>query len=132
MPRIARVYRMRTPPCPTVTEAAFAKTCNPARLPDRRNLAAPHPDPARNEWAIGKLRPAHPGAIGALSAASGTAARHGRIATTAIRALAQPGAEAPRAAGCGAVVAAVCGVVAVEAAAAVVGTDRTEGKRWQK
>jgi len=124
---------IRMPPCPIATEAACAKTCNPARLRDRGNIEAPPPHPERSEWAIGRLRRARPARTGALSAAFGTAARRGRIAATDIRASAQLGAEAPRAGEDSAGVAAVCGAVVVEAvAAAVAGAGRSEGEPWQE
>jgi hypothetical protein len=64
--------------------------------------------------------------MGALLAAFGTAARRGRIATTDIRALDQPGAEDRRAEAYPAEVAAGAGP-AVVAATVAVGTDRSKG-----
>src|ERR1035441_5450394 len=97
MPRIAQASPIPTLPCPAVTEAPRAKTCNPVRLQDRRNIEVLHPHRERNEWAIGKLRRAPPARAEALSAVFETAARRGRIATTEIRALDQPAAEGPHA-----------------------------------
>jgi hypothetical protein len=105
---------MRMRPCPTGTEAGCARACNPGRLPDWRSLEVPHPT-----------------GTGARSAAFGTAARHGRIATTAIQASAQPGAEADSAGVAGSVAATgaaalVAATVAVVATAAA-GIVRSEG-----
>lgn len=138
MPRIAKASPIRTRPCPTVTEAPCAKICNPARLPDKRNLVrlrdrrnreALPPHRERNEWAIGKLRRAPRARTGALSGVFGTAARRGRIATTEIRALGQPEAEGPRAEED--LAEAAEATQAAGAATAVVGTDRSERKPWQ-
>ena len=112
-------------------EFAIPRAAAQSRGPDRRNLEAPPPHPARNEWAIGRLRRAPPARTGALSAAFGTAARRGRRATTDIRASAQPGAEAPRAEDSAEAVRAAEPVVAA-ATVVVAGTDRSERKPWQE
>jgi hypothetical protein len=131
IPRIARAYPMRMPRCPTATEATCAKTCNPAELRERRNLEVlppRHPGraekaerAARNEWAIGRSRRAHPRRAGALSAVFGMAVRRGRIATTDIRALALRGAEAEDSAG----------VAVVAAGTVVVDIDRSENNHGE-
>jgi hypothetical protein len=125
MPCIAKASPIRTLPCPTVTEAPRARTCNPVRLRDRRNLEA-RPQRERNEWAIGKLRQVPPVRTEVLSGVFGTAARRGRIATTDIRALDQPAAEGPHAVEDSAEAAEA--TQAVVAATAAVGTDRSEEK----
>ena len=130
MPRIAKASPIRTLPRPTVTEAPRAKTCNPVRLRDRRNLEVLHPHRERNEWAIGKLRRAPPARTEALSAVFGTAAQRERIATTEIRALDQPEAEGPHAEEDSAEAAEATQAVVAEATAAA-GTDRSEEKPWQ-
>jgi hypothetical protein len=135
---------MRTPPCPAVTEAPRARTCNPAQPRDRRNLGRPRdsrnlevlrPHRERNEWAIGRLRPTPPARTGALSAAFGTAAQRGRIAITDIRASDQPGAEGLRVEEDSAEAAepglAVAEATVAAEATVVVGTDRSDRKPWQ-
>jgi hypothetical protein len=99
-----------------------------------RNLeAAPPAHPERIEWAIGRLLPAHPAGTGALSAAFGTVAQRGCIATMDIRASAQPEAEASEEAEDSAgveAVAVVAAAVVVEAVTGVVeaDADRSEEK----
>jgi len=146
--RIAKAFPIRTLPCPAVMGAPCARTCNPAQLRDRHNLArlrdspnleALPPQRERNEWAIGRLRPTLLAPAGARSAEFATAARRARTATTDIRASAQPAVEAPRRAEEGPAAAAVeatavvveATAVVVEATAAVVGTGKSEGKPWQ-
>src|SRR5271168_1436291 len=101
MPRIAEACLMRMPPCRAVTAATCAKTCKIEARPRERDklkrLEARPPHPVRNEWAIGRLRPAHL-RRGVHSAEFGTAARCGPRATTDTPASAQPAAAeaAPR------------------------------------
>src|SRR5579872_4592740 len=114
---------MRMLPCPAVMEAMCARTCSlAARLREWLNLDPVPPQPAANEWAIVRLRRAHPAGIGALLEGFGTAAQRGRIATTDIPVSAQLGAEASRAGE-----AAEHGVVEVAAEVTVAGTDRSQG-----
>jgi hypothetical protein len=116
---------MRMPRCPADTAATCAKTYRlAARRQERRSLEALPPRRERNEWAIARLRRAHPAGIAALSAGFGTAGRRGRRATTDIRASAQPGAEAEEDSAAVAVVAATV-VVAAD-------TDRSGGKNHDK
>src|ERR1700689_4688930 len=103
MPHIARVCLIRMRPCPAGTAAACARTCRPGRLPDWRNLEAPPP-----------------AGTAARSVVFGTAPRLGRIATTACRALAHPGAEAPCAGEDSAAVAVSAGAMVAAVATAVV------------
>ena len=129
MPRIAQASPIPTLPCPAVTEAPCAKTCNPARPRDRHNLEVLHPRRERNEWAIARLRRAPPARTEALSAVFGTAAQRERIATTEIRALDQPAAEGLRVEEDSAEAAEA--TQAAVAATAAVGIDRSEEKLWQ-
>src|ERR1039458_4445440 len=134
MPRIAKAYHTRIPPCPAAMEATCARICNRAQVPRRRNRAAPHgrnlepppPNPEPSEWAIGKFPGAHPTRTVARSAAFGMAARRARRATTDIPASGPPAAAAAEAPRAGAAEAACVAVAAVVAVTAVVDVDRGE------
>ncbi|MGD0438380.1 MAG: hypothetical protein ABSB86_18130 [Bryobacteraceae bacterium] len=116
------------PPCPAVTGATCVRTCKPAARPREWHNLDLAPRPAENEWAIGRLHPAHPVGTGALSVGFGMAARRARIATTDIRASARRGAQVPRAEQVEPAEVVVAVAAAVAAAATVADTGRSGGK----
>lgn len=131
MARIAMASPIRALPCPTDTEAPYARTYNRARLRDRRNREVLPPHRERNEWAIGRLRRAPHARTGARSAVFAMAARRGRIATTGIRALDQPEAEGPREEEDRAEAVEATQAAGAATAVPVVDTDSSERKPWQ-